>query len=693
LRSIPARNFKPAHHRKFKAALAMTLLSSLVACGGGGGGGGGSAPNSPASGNGAPNGGGSTAASATLSGTAATGAALAGATVTVTDKNGNVVCTTTTDANGTYACDLPSGVAAPLVIRAQRDDLSLYSATATSGSTVANITPLTTIVVSRLSPDGNPASLAGAIQSSPDTVSEASLKQTVAELIAALKPLLDALGDTLDPLSGSFAANGSGHDRVLDAINVSVRPDGQAANIEITVNAVPASDGAAPVSLHFRSDTAIAATLPVLTPEQLPAAGSSQLIAAFIERINACYALPLTQRVRTAANDSTSATGSAQDVIAPQCRSLFPDNDPASYFDSAYGVGRDDSNAGGHAGLFRAGATGAKFDHGKLEYFMTNGDMVVSYRSVDSVGSVDYSTIVLRKDADGALKSPGNGYAFAASVASWMQSRDYVHAAQYNQFSTAYSLNIAQNPAVAKVVVTSPLNASYEYRVNPGTPYMTIYTNGALSSTPNIRLAMGWADAGKAGNPVDRFPTIIANPQLTDAQLSALPNQSAWKMEFFNAGGQSLAVQNYRTIARPSTIAEARQIKLADFTPAMREEMRSGSTGMGQITMDAEDNTVDLSAEGDNDGWLVPEGATAPSTVSVLGNARDGSSFSDSLGVTAALRKAIVPCTTDNPSDTHCDAAKPGAYMPGTELTSFELIARGPGMTLNKSVMLTWFTE
>ena len=505
--------------------------------------------------------------------------------------------------------------------------------------------------------------------------------------------MLDALGDTLDPLSGAFTANGSGHDRVLDAINVSVRPDGQAANIEITVNAVPASDGAAPASINFRSDTAIAATLPALTAEQLPAPGTSQLIAAFIEHINGCYALPLTKRVRTAADDSTSAIGTAQDVIASQCRSLFPGNDPANYFDNAYGVGRDGSNAGGHAGLFRAGATGVKFDHGKLEYFMANGDMVVSYRTVDSVGSVDYGTLVLRKDADGALKSSGNGYTFAASVASWMQSRDYVHAAQYNQFSTAYSLNIAQHPAVAKVIVTSPLNASYEYRVNPGTPYMTIYTGGALSSTPNIRLAMGWADAGKAGNPVDRFPTIIANPQLTDAQLSALPNQSAWKMEFFNAGGNSLAVQNYRTIARPSTIAEARQIKLADFTPALREEMRTGSIDMGQIRMNAQDNTVDLSAEGDQDGWLVPEGASAPSTVSVLGNAPDGLSFSDSLGVTAALRKAIIACSTDNPGDTHCDAATPDVYRAGTGLTSFELITRAPGMTLNKSVMLTWFTE
>ena len=144
---------------KIRAGCAAALVLSLAACGGGGGGGGGfpiAAGGTASNGTGSTGTGGTTTA-ATLNGVAATGAAFGGATITVVDQTGTTVCTTQTDSAGAYACTLPASTKAPLVIKAVRDDQTFYSTTASAAGGTANVTPLTTIIVAELSPDGNPA--------------------------------------------------------------------------------------------------------------------------------------------------------------------------------------------------------------------------------------------------------------------------------------------------------------------------------------------------------------------------------------------------------------------------------------------------------------------------------------------------------------------------------------------------------
>ncbi|MET0544583.1 MAG: carboxypeptidase regulatory-like domain-containing protein, partial [Variovorax sp.] len=238
--------------RRFsRTCLALSGACVLLVSGCGGGGGGGGSGYFP------------TGTSPTiLSGVAATGAPFAHAAITVTDQSGATVCATTTDNNGAYACTLAGTTQAPLAIRAVRDDQTLYGASATA-SGIANVTSLTTVIVARLSPDGNPARLAGAIQAVPATVTADTLRAQVAALNSALQPLLGALGEgTIDPIAGVFAANGTGQDKVLDAIVVSVRPDGTAANVEITVKTLPAAADSAPVSIVFRSSDAAIPAFP-----------------------------------------------------------------------------------------------------------------------------------------------------------------------------------------------------------------------------------------------------------------------------------------------------------------------------------------------------------------------------------------------------------------------------------------------
>ncbi len=130
------------------AACAATAL--LAACGGSG------SDTSNGNGNGSIN----TAVVAKLTGTAATGAALAGASVEVTNSSKVSPCTEPpkkTETDGTYACTLKPGETAPFFI-VVTDPLgntpplvSIGTQTPAVGSTAqVNATPLTTAIVAQL---------------------------------------------------------------------------------------------------------------------------------------------------------------------------------------------------------------------------------------------------------------------------------------------------------------------------------------------------------------------------------------------------------------------------------------------------------------------------------------------------------------------------------------------------------------
>lgn len=130
----------PAYPFHLSRIAAAAALLAFTACGGGGSGGGGGFPVS---------GGGTTTpgtpttpsspqptpdtpapAAPVLRGVAATGAAFAGAKLEVIDQRGQTVCSVTTDGAGGYSCELPAGTTAPLLLRAQRDEQTLYSLSA-----------------------------------------------------------------------------------------------------------------------------------------------------------------------------------------------------------------------------------------------------------------------------------------------------------------------------------------------------------------------------------------------------------------------------------------------------------------------------------------------------------------------------------------------------------------------------------
>ena len=625
-----------------------------------------------------------------LTGVAATGAPFAGATLTVVDPAGTTVCETTTDPQGAYACEMAAGTQAPLVVTASRGDQAFYGISAT-GTGRANVTPLTTVIASRLSPDGNPANLANAVRTQPGTVNAAAIAQQEGVLLTMLQPLLGAVGDTVSPLTGTFAADGTGHDRVLDSLAVSVRPDGRAANIEIVVKTVPSNGVVTPVSLNFRSSEAAPAALPAtVTAASLPPAGLSQAVNAFLARLTACYALPLSQRVN-AASDAVAVTGGAADVKAPVCRSAFVGDDPLTYLNGGSRVGRDAFNNGSFAGLFRPGSTGVVFDRGAQEFYRANGDFAISYRTVSAGSAEDNQTLVVR-NVGGTIKAIGNQYIYNASVTAFVQERDYINQPAYTWRGTGYDVFIGNRvdaqgqPVFAKVVVTLPNQTTLDFLPTSGLSYLVAKraADGFVSTTSVVRLAGGFRDKATPGNPAALEPNLFLLPaQIDDGAINAIGDQSVWRMEFFHADASlPNVVQSYRTVSRPFTLAEAETKAFAELAPTMRSEYVAATSAALRLQFGpasaAQPNVVNVATAANQDAWTVPFGATAPTLVTVFGrpvvNGVQGALFNDAVSIASTARKAQVTCLPQTSADPHCDASTGVLqFAPTTRINTVQL--------------------
>ena len=668
-------------------AACMTSATLLLsACGGGGGG---SSEPEPTT--------------STLSGVAATGAPFADATINVYDRTGALIGSTTAGADGSYTLSISRGAPAPLVVEASLDNLTLVSTFAENRTTQLNITPLTNLIAARLAPDGNPLSL----RANASVVTVAALAEKVQEVLAILKPLLDVIGDSSDPLTGTFTANGTGHDKVLDSVSIDIRVTATVSNIDITVRAASAET----IHTSFTSDAASPAPLPtgLITADSLPPDNVAQMIADLTARMTACYALPLGQRISGVAGGATAATGDASAVAAPECRTLFLDDDPATFFSNGNRVGRDASNNGAFSSLFRAGATGVKFELGKLEFLRNNAekDVVFSYRTTDASGNVAFDTLPARK-VGGALKLVGNGYQYAASVRAYAQDREFINQEQANYLSTGYDINInnrvdgSGNPVFAKVVVTTPRSNTLTFVPNGGRSALSILqANGSVSSTNVLRLAGKFKSASTTGLPSAMSENLVwASPAFSEEDLRAIPEQGVWRLEFFHAD-TSLpnVVQTYRTTSRAPTLAEMQATPMPDLTAVAKAELRADSAATGFLVFDgapsaSDPNIAQLDTDGGGDFWMVPAGATAPTSVTLFGRspAPGRVPYDDAVNVPSTARKTVITCSAVSLTDPHCDRSTSVVqYANGTDVTSLQLFAFNPRLTGLSKMLATYY--
>lgn len=176
----------------------------------------------------------------------------------------------------------------------------------------------------------------------------------VGAVMTALRPLADHFGANGDPIRTRFAVDGTGHDRLLDTIRVSVRPTGTESNVEITVRTRPRSEDAPPVSLSFTTrDAAIPAlSASTVNPATIGSDNIAALIVDLLARTEACCALPRAERVTDGSNPGST-------VAAPQCRGLFVGDDPSTFLSNGARVGPQ----GAFRGNFGTGS-GVRFDRG-----------------------------------------------------------------------------------------------------------------------------------------------------------------------------------------------------------------------------------------------------------------------------------------------------------------------------------------
>jgi hypothetical protein len=260
-------------------------------------------------------------ASQTLSGVVATGLPAADVPVSIVDASG-ATRSQKTDAGGAFTADV-TGLKGPFAASATLADGSTLVSVlpALTGDTGRiNVTPLTNAVAARLA-GGDPATLLSPAALGA-AATQAKVDAAVGELRAALSGQLTAAGlnaATFDPITTPFAADGTGADKLLDRIAVTVT-----GGTVVLADRFASPDAPASVTLAG----AVASAPPVLAAATSDGPSGPQL-DAFRAKMQACLDVPLASRATTDA--SGVVTG-----VAPACVAAAD----ASYRQNGYTFGQ-----------------------------------------------------------------------------------------------------------------------------------------------------------------------------------------------------------------------------------------------------------------------------------------------------------------------------------------------------------------
>jgi hypothetical protein len=657
---------------KLALALAGILALTLAGCGGGT-----SASSTTTT---------TPTATTSLSGVAATGAAFTDATVTVMDSRGQSVGSGTVGADGTFTITLAAGAVAPFILTATRTSAdgatdSLVSVvptgTGTTAAATVNISPVTNLIASRLSSSGDPTKLGAELAAGTSTVNATTVAAKVVEVQTILAPILTATGTTgTDPLTGTFAADGTGYDRLLDSIKVTITPaSATSANIEIGIKQQLA-EGTDPTTIQFTSQstpaqiTASVTAVPTISDATLVKAGTAQLITAHLAQLNACFALSTAARVDNAnPTGNAVATASSTNIQATQCKDAFIQNAGVISFKSnGYQIGAKSGRP--FKGLFYDGGTGFMFSQGAYEFTRANGDIVISYKSKTLAGDETFDTFALRLDAaDGKLKQIGNEYAYPGGVSAYHQLRKFITKNQsaLDYYSTGYNLNIdhivggtgTNGSIFDRVEVTSPKGAVITLKPKAGSSQLQLVKSGTTTNTSFIRLNSVYANTGNTTDPAIKDTTLFFADRtvFTDATIASIPAQSVWKFDYFlagNAGATANTTQYYKTRARALTIPELKTKGFATLTDAAI----SAVSGAADIT-GAMPFSGGIAA---TLNWTVGAGVLQPTKIQIWGQYNDGTntgSFNDSNSVGSSVRTGDIGCSSTGGTDFHCVAVSP----------------------------------
>lgn len=650
-----------------------------------------------------------------VSGIAATGAPMAAATVQIYDADGIALLQTPTTvaADGSYSASIPSTAKFPLIIISDDGSNKLLSVLAEAGASAsANVNQLTNLIAARLSPTGDPASLISEIAAQLATISSSSMASKNQEMVAAIKPLLDALdlSSSTNPQTISFAANGTGFDKLLDSLDVKIEPKGSSSTIDLTLRKA-VKEGEELPNVSFKSNGAFGA-LPSVNANELAPDGLSVKLQALLDQMTSCYALDKTVR-------ANSVQGIATAITAAQCKAIFYGNDPSVYKLNG-SVVRYDQHFGG---IFTAGV-GVKFISPKYYYTVsesvsngpTAGDVVFGYRWQDDYGNFQYEKNVARLDPlDNQYRIIGNQYRYPGGVSPYAQRREFPNDSSNTYDSVGYVFDLPCNNNTknwVKVVITTPPynDAREQATINmyPNTTsgscnysYFTVEKNGGPSGTGFIRIQSKYAGAAPVNgmHPRDREGTflVFTDNDMSDSQIEKLPQYGTWKYDYYFSGNTSntpSATQFFKTIARAKTVdGFKKSVPLPTLTsapPAINYQAQGSLTLVQHQSIGyfiPQGNKVDLSWAVASDTNPLLKG-TEPATYRArvygsYGNAAQlsggklvRSGYEDSVMFRTSARSTSILCGEGAPSALQCVNGnfKNTSYQ--TTVTDIDLISR-----------------
>ena len=586
----------------------------------------------------------------TIEGVAAMGSPMAGASILVVDATGSEVCKATAGKDGAYTCALSANAKSPLVVSATNGDVTYYAPLAEFKSGTVNLTKLTTLIAAQLSPTGEPSSLAAQIRDGSAKVTAAELKQKTDDLSAALQPLLTNAGNDIDPISGKFSADGTGHDKALMALDILIKPTNGKSNINVTVKTEFT------IGTELPAITFVSGEKPPKLPEsvatnKLPAYDEDTLIANFIKRANDCYALPKSTRVSV----------DNKNVIALECRGLFPADEPNNYKDDGNKVGP----TGAFSNLFSEAATGISFVKPEVE-FRYKDDQIRLRLSVKQKNGDETFQRLRVKLYGSRYRALGNQYDYEFWVRPWTEERKLINRNDLNYYSTGFNVyvNNYQSNGISKftkVIVTPPGGFTpFELFPSPALDYLLIKINGTQYPTNILRLAgryistPGTVLGKKVSLPRDIAEGLIwlSSPSgnsgdWSDLEIDQIPELTRWKADFYLTDG-TIATQYYETGVGPLTIPELIRSRWAQLTDANYRDFVSKSMSSGGVNFANGYISYPVT-------WAVPEGAYSPSLIQTQGIS-SSTRFNDNLSVMLADRTGVISCSAQSVSDKHCES-------------------------------------
>ncbi|WP_194711214.1 hypothetical protein [Noviherbaspirillum soli] len=664
-----------------------------------------------------------------ISGVAATGAPLANAAVAIIDRKGNTVGSGKTDAAGFFRLNVNPLYGGPLVVQATRENPvagkdMLVALADTKTSTTVNVNTLSNLVAALVSVTGSPSTLAADLASGKVTFDAKALLTKWKEAEAVIAPLLTALkADIAAIRSGSAPADGTGPDQVLDALGISITSNKDTSTIEITVKTTDNGNGQQLPVIRFTNAMPLALILAQngitpteingqpITTASLPAPGTSPQVADLLERMTACFALPLKAR----ANYETTT------VTAAQCRALFSNNDPTTYRHSGAAVGP----GGAFPGLFLESGTGASFVQGTFEYKRDNGDIVFSFASLSRDLTPRREESVATMGPDGKLRLIGDQYRFAGSVNPMAELRSYMDGALPALISTGYDIKVPvqeiNDENIVRVDVTSPRGTKYS--LVRGSSSMTLpkldrnfvpekNADGTIadSSSAFVRLNVitavdfafgGIGSADKVTYTGERDLQLLQQTE-SDEIIASYPSRGIWTMEYFTKmSGSPVARQTVRTRARAMSLQELSESGLVSPLRAYTLALKGLDPLLPEPTAPDPVKSLffplqDLRSTSYAWSTIAPPPYTpplAPMSIRVLGRRITPESippyvdFVDSLALPPDTRQAKVPCEL-NTFVSHCDAQ--GLYMKNTWLDGAQLLSQDGNGREFSSMLSTW---